>query len=76
MLKEKITSVINTVLGKEITHDELNNVIELTSEYGLKIQDIVTDSFDGKVVREIKKLIEEIDKLFKAYDEWQSNQQP
>jgi molybdenum cofactor biosynthesis enzyme MoaA len=72
-LAQKLNSEIQTVLEKNIKRDELNTLIELTAEYGIKLQDVVKDSLDAKVTREITRLTEEIDQMFKSYDEWQTS---
>jgi MFS transporter, Spinster family, sphingosine-1-phosphate transporter len=74
LLKDKLNHLVTTVLNSNISKEELESMIELTSEYGLKLQDIVMETFEGKTAKEIKKLTEDIDILFKEYDEWQTNE--
>ncbi len=71
-LKQKLMGVIDKVLEKDIKREEFNNLIELTSEYGLKLQDIVNETFEGRITRDVRRLTNEIDQSFKAYDEWQT----
>jgi hypothetical protein len=74
LLKNKVEDVIRAVIRSGVKEEELRALIELNSEYGLKLRDVLQDTFDKKNVREIIRMIEEIDKLFNAYDEWQTNE--
>jgi hypothetical protein len=73
-LRNKLEEVIRRFLEKDIRKEELEDLVELTSEYGLKLQDVMADAFEGKFVKEIRHLTDETDELFKLYDEWQAEE--
>jgi MFS family permease len=75
LLKKSLQDLINTVLAKGgVKQQDFQQLIELNAEYGLKIQDAVVESLDKRVAKDIIKMIDEIDKMFKLYDEWESNE--
>ncbi len=70
ILKEKFNKIIDAVLEKDISEENLLRIVELTTDYGLKLNEIVADTFKGRTAKKINKATQEIDKLFKAYDDW------
>ena len=74
LLKEKLDNMVENVIGKNISKEELEKMIELTSDFGLKLEEIVMETFEGKTAKEVKRLMADIDNLFELYDEWQKNE--
>jgi MFS family permease len=75
LLKNKLEQLIKTVLERGgVKEEELRTLIELNSEYGIKIKDIVVEGLEKRAAREIVKIVDESEKLFKIYDEWENNE--
>ena len=74
LLRTALNDVVNTLIANNVEKNELDGLIELTSDYGLNLGDVLQDTFEGKIAREIKKIIAKIDDLFKEYDDWQTNE--
>ncbi len=66
--------IVLAIIKEGIKREELMNLMEITDEYGLKLQDIILDTFDKKIARKIIRIINQIDTIFKAYDLWQSSE--
>lgn len=74
ILKTKLNSVIETLTIDDISRSQLKTMIGLTSEFGLKLQEIIEDSFDKRIIRRFNRAMDEINTLFKAYDDWQTRE--
>ncbi|WP_457559471.1 MFS transporter [Candidatus Harpocratesius sp.] len=74
VLKDKLNSIIHSLLREDLTMKQLQSVIALTSEYGLKLQDIIEESFDKRILRRFQRAMNQINNLFRAYDEWQTRE--
>ncbi len=74
ILKSKLQAIIQTVVDDSAPEAELKKIIELSSDYSLQLQEIVSESFDKTVSRKFSRATAEIDTLFAMYDEWQSNE--
>ncbi|UYP44472.1 hypothetical protein NEF87_000757 [Candidatus Lokiarchaeum ossiferum] len=74
LLKQKLDEIVIAVMKEGISRNDLMNLMEITDEYGLKLQDIINETFDKRVARKINRAINQIDDIFKEYDLWQSNE--
>ncbi len=74
ILKQKIGAIVDAVIKEGIEKADFMDLIKITDEYGVKLQDIIADTFEKRVSRKIIKIIDKIDNIFKAYDLWQSNE--
>ena len=74
LLKQKLDDIVIAVMKEGISREDLMELMEITGEYGLKIQDIINDTFDKRVARKINRAFNQIDRVFADYDLWQSNE--
>ncbi len=74
ILKKKLDQIVEAVLKRDISRENFMRILELTSDYGLKLNEIVADTFGGSTARKVQKATNEIDRLFQACDEWMQNE--
>jgi hypothetical protein len=75
-LKKDIKSVLRELKNHGIEQKNLEKISELTTEYGLDINEIIIETFgkDKKTKKELNKLLDQIDEIFNEYDKWKESE--
>ena len=75
-LKKDIKSVLRELKNHGIEQENLEKISELTTEYGLDINEIIIETFgqDKKTKKELNELLGRIDDIFNEYDKWKESE--
>ena len=72
MLLAKVS--VGKILKWHHYQNNFDKILTIASDYGLKLNEILSESFEQRVVRKFKNYTREIDKLFDEYDNWEESE--
>ncbi len=74
ILKRKLKEIITTLTDRDVPEMELNTILDISNQYGVKLKEIVADSFNRRIYRKISRSLNEINEIFEEYDKWQARE--